>query len=60
MKEDKDVLFQRCILSGNWGEEEAGALLHHIVDHWVVITDFLSQLPSLRSTSKRAKKSSKI
>ena len=37
VKEDEDVLLQWSMFSGNWGEEEAGVLLHHIVDHWIVI-----------------------
>ena len=57
VKEDEDVLLQWSMLSGNWGEEEAGALLHHIVDHWIVIIGFSFTSAFMESYKQETKKS---
>lgn len=40
VKEDEDVLFYWSLISINWGEEEAEALLNFIVDHWITLRGF--------------------
>ena len=51
--DNDDVLFHWAMISVNWNEEEASALLSMMVEHWITLLLQVLSLKSINNLSKR-------